>query len=206
MNLIPNDEVPSLPNDVIIGWSEIQKHDLSELRFVDHNFLEKNPGNNRRNEHISSRKLFQDLLSKLDISLEAVKLEKMELGKPVGLLDESTLHISFSHSASWVVCAISQSIDIGIDCEPLDRKVNPKIFDRILDEEEKKLLEELSPLAIWTIKEAVVKCIGTGIRTSLQKYAIKKEGDKFFVDWENDRISIVPFVWENHQLAVAWRE
>jgi phosphopantetheinyl transferase len=206
VNLIPLDEVPALPNDLLIGWDKISDHDVTALNFLDKEFLEKDLSENRRKEHVSSRKLFSDLLGELNISNSTVELKKMELGKPFGQLGDKILHTSFSHSADWVVCAMSLSLDIGIDCEPMQRKVNPRIFERILDNTEKYILEEVSHLSIWTMKEAVVKCIGTGIRTSLQKYPLMKNGDRFYVEWENSKINIVPFEWDNHQLAIAWRE
>ncbi len=206
MNLIPIHEVPSLPNEIIIGWDKIQEYDTKGVKYLDPLMLQLNSGNKRRKEHISSRRLFSELLKEVKVSSTDVELKKMELGKPYGISGAEHIHASFSHSEDWVVCALSLKLDVGIDCEPLNRKVNPRIFDRILDDSEKGILNELNPLAIWTMKEAVVKCIGTGIRTSLQKYPITKKENVYSVDMEDHSIKIVPFKWKNHQLSVAWRE
>lgn len=205
MNLITTHEVPSFPKDVLIGWSPLKPYESEQLPFIDSEFIRDNDSSKRRGEHYSSRKLFGEMLNTLDLSSEFVELKKMELGKPYAMYKNEILHTSFSHSSEWVVCAISKKIDVGIDCEPLDRKVNHRIFTRILDENEQWVLNELSELAVWTIKEAVVKCIGTGIRTSLQKFKIQKEEEYFSVHWENEQILVIPFIWENHQLAMAWK-
>ena len=206
MNLIPTHQVPSLPADIILAWDTIQECGSGSLPFVDAKFMQVSTNNKRKNEHYAARKLFGNLVRVLKLPTNSVQLKKMELGKPYGLIGDEMLYTSFSHCEDWVVCGLSRKLDLGVDCEPLDREVNPRIFDRILDESEKNILDELSHLAIWAMKEAVVKCIGTGIRTSLQKYPLIKEDNVYTVRWENERINIVPFIWEHHQLAVAWRK
>lgn len=205
MNLIQTLEVPFLPDDILIGWDRILEHETYGLNFLDPDLLDRKSGSKRRKEHISSRKLFSELIEEMNLVTENVELKKMKLGKPYTQYEGKTLHTSFSHCEDWVVCAMSSKLDIGVDCEHVDRKVNPRIFDRILDETEKNVLNDVSHLAIWAMKEAVVKCIGTGIRTSLQRFPLLKDGDVYVVNWENEVIKVVPFEWEYHQLAVAWR-
>ena len=206
MNIIPTHEIPSLPNELIIGWEKIQNFESTELPFINNHFLKQNPNFKRKNEHYTSRKLFGNLLFLLDLPTDSVELKKMDLGKPYATVGNKMLYTSFSNCEDWVLCGLSLRLDIGIDCEQLDRKINPKIFDRILDVSEKKIIDEQSYLAIWTMKEAVVKCIGIGIRSSLQNYPLIKKDDRYVVKSKNLNINVVPFIWENHQIAVAWDE
>ena len=55
------------------------------------------------------------------------------------------------------------------------------------------------------MKEAVVKCLGIGIRSSLKNYPLIKENDHYIVKYEHNIIYVVPFIWLNHQIAIAWR-
>lgn len=206
MNLILTTDVPWLPNDLMLSWAHIKEYKNTDIPFLDLQLIEKSGNRKRINEHISSRVLLAELLIKGGIDPNKVNLKKTEQGKPYALIADEELHVSFSHSSDWVCCAVSIKHDIGIDCEPLVREVNPRIFSRILDDSEMSLLKEISPLAIWTMKEAVVKCIGTGIRSSLQRYRIRRKGELFYVNWEGKTIHIYSFVRENHQLAVAWRD
>ncbi len=205
MNLILPDEVPHLPDDVIIGWSMLESFQVNEARFIDQDFIQNNSSRKRRDEHYSSRLLFENLLNEMDLDPKSVNLHKRELGKPYAEYRDELLYLSFSHSHDWVVCGLSFNKDIGLDCEPLTREVNPRIFKRILDESEQWILDEQSELAVWTMKEAIVKCLGIGIRTSLQAFKIQKYGDMYTVFWEGQSIFVLPFVHKNHQLSIAWK-
>ncbi len=205
VNLIPTHEVPSLPTDFLIGWEELQEYHDIDIPFIDKEFIESNPSEKRRNEYYSSRKLFTALLNEMKLPLNEIRLKKQELGKPYALINSKMLFTSFSHSNNWVACAISENLDIGIDCEPLDRKISEPLLKRILSKSEMKGLESETKLSIWTMKEAVVKCLGTGIRTSLQKYKLTRKDDYYYVDLEEGRIHVASFKWEDHQFAVAWR-
>lgn len=65
-------------------------------------------------------------------------------------------------------CALSQT-PIGIDGEELDRKLNPKLAEKILSSTEREEYEQASDrnlalLKFWVLKEAQAKCTGEGLK------------------------------------------
>lgn len=87
-------------------------------------------------------------------------------GKPY--FEGSNLHFSISHSKNHAFCALSEH-PVGIDAEELDRKISPRLAEKILSPSEKLRYEaaedkHLTLLKFWVLKEASVKLTGEGLR------------------------------------------
>jgi 4'-phosphopantetheinyl transferase len=148
------------------------------------------------------------------------RVDKDAGGKPF-LVDPGAFRASFSlsHAHGMVACAVTAEGDVGVDVECIDRDVNTGgIAARFFAPAEAAHLERLEGEAkrcrffdLWTLKEALVKALGTGLATSLSSLA-------FTVD-ASGRISldappeVTPHVWQfglfspgpGHRLAVAAR-
>ena len=77
------------------------------------------------------------------------------------------LHISLSHCRTAVAAAVSTHA-VGIDIESR-RKINPSLIGRVCTPDEQQAINrsddpEMAFLQLWTRKEAVLKCRGTGIK------------------------------------------
>ncbi len=90
---------------------------------------------------------------------------KNEHGKPY--LKDLPCYFNISHSRDFVVCAVSEN-EIGIDIEKI-RPIDLKIAKRVFNETELKLLfttpkenQQDIFFSLWTQKEAILKCLGTG--------------------------------------------
>ena len=88
-----------------------------------------------------------------------------ERGKPYWT--GSPWHFSISHTQRHVFCALSRK-PIGIDAEEMDREVCPALADKILSPPERLQWDaapdkNLALLTFWVLKEARVKCDGTGL-------------------------------------------
>lgn len=104
--------------------------------------------------------------------LQATDLVKTPHGKPY--LAAHSLEFNHSHSAKHYVLAVSrQQHHLGVDVEDLDRNVN---FDALarhaFHPAEYALWQSLDYdtqlwFRIWTVKEAILKASGLGIRLSL---------------------------------------
>lgn len=89
------------------------------------------------------------------------------------------LQISLAHSGSCAVaaCALRQ---IGVDIEVMKPRTD-RLLDYITHPDERPHLDRLAPTpneqlhAAWTIKEAVLKGIGTGLRTGPRRLLISPE-------------------------------
>lgn len=86
-----------------------------------------------------------------------------ERGKPY--FEDSPLYFSISHTKNHAFCILSDR-PVGIDAEELDRRINPKLAEKILSPAEKARYdgEPETLLRLWVLKEASVKLTGEGLR------------------------------------------
>ena len=91
-------------------------------------------------------------------------------GKP-SLADYPEVHYNISHADGICACMVSES-ECGIDCEKVG-KCREGAMKRAFSETEKALVENASDrdlmfFRLWTLKEAYVKALGTGISYPLK--------------------------------------
>lgn len=140
---------------------------------------------------VDSNKLsLEDLLSSLFLSEENItelsryKLEETKKEKAVSLIlknkyiGEYSLNkngkpiskdcfFNISHSKGYVVF-IKDDVPIGVDIEKI-RPVEDDLKEYISSKEEKKYIkDEKSFYEVWTNKESLTKCIGTGIKEKIK--------------------------------------
>ena len=78
------------------------------------------------------------------------------------------LYFSITHTRGHVFCALSDK-PVGIDAEEMDRNISLALADKILSPGERRQYaaaadKRLALLTFWVLKEAQVKCEGTGLR------------------------------------------
>jgi 4'-phosphopantetheinyl transferase len=85
---------------------------------------------------------------------------------------------NITHTHGVVLCAVSSSGDVGVDVERIDRQPNLELADRYFAPLEVQQLLSLDPsqrterfLQLWTLKEAFIKALGTGLSTPLNNFA-----------------------------------
>lgn len=81
---------------------------------------------------------------------------------------DSPWHFSISHTRKHAFCVLDRE-NIAIDAEELDRRVNPRLAERILSPREKEQFEAAADktrtlLTFWVLKEAAAKLSGEGLR------------------------------------------
>ncbi|MDZ7806945.1 MAG: 4'-phosphopantetheinyl transferase superfamily protein [Gracilimonas sp.] len=208
MQIIDTSHIDRFPKEVSLGYAPISgdysTYFLSEKEKSE--FLNfKNPG--RQAEYLTARHLFRYMLKDMGYDTNEVQLDKEKGGKPYAKDGDRKLFVSFSHSQEMVFCAFSESLDVGVDTETIGRNIPERVLNRVLDQNEKQALENLNPLQIWTLKEAAVKCLGTGLRTKLNEVIItvEKEGG-ISARFNNDKlIEICSFRETDHQVALAYQ-
>ena len=87
-------------------------------------------------------------------------------GKPY--FPDSSWHFSISHTKHHAFCALSR-IPVGIDAEEMDRKINPRLADKVLSDQEKLRFQRFEDkndafLRLWVLKEASAKLTGEGLK------------------------------------------
>lgn len=86
-----------------------------------------------------------------------------EFGKPIS----KNCYFNISHSKGYVVF-IKDIVPIGIDIEKI-RPVEEDLINYISSSEEKKYItSDLKFYEIWTNKESLTKCLGTGIKVKIK--------------------------------------
>lgn len=215
MNFLDTSQIKALPEDVLIAWSGIGGDEQTAMlsmpegaivRVLNLKVIEEFGNEQRKKEHVTSRVLLLLSCMKRGWGLDEFNLLKTDLGKPYLELKGKHKFISFSHSKDMVMCATADSMDIGLDIEPTERKVNPAIVKRILSENEWKLHSKEDPIRLWTMKEAAVKSLGTGLRTNLRDLELQKISDQRYLITVNEdkQLNVVSFNAEGHYIAIAW--
>ena len=94
-----------------------------------------------------------------------------EHGKPM-LVEHPDIHFNLSHCREAVACAVSHS-PVGIDVERVGRD-NDSLTRHVMCDGEIRLIEQAEDSTVeftrlWTMKEALVKLLGTGITDELKQ-------------------------------------
>lgn len=139
---------------------------------------------------------------------------KLAEGKPVAISHPEFV-FNHSHSQHFYALAWSQSVkDLGVDIEDLDRNVRMfALAKRSFHPDEFQMWQELDYcrefwFKVWTIKEAVLKAHGMGIRIDLHSLNTKAHPH-----WDFGRVShlvLGEFFYQNlrlsqSMLSVAYR-
>lgn len=95
------------------------------------------------------------------------------------------LRFSFSRADGIAACAVSSSDPVGVAVESV-RRIGPDplgVSAAICSEEERAILAATPPLGrpwrllvMWTLKEAIAKAVGLGLRFPLQRITIGNAG------------------------------
>jgi 4'-phosphopantetheinyl transferase len=127
------------------------------------------------------------------------------------------LSFSLSHTAGLAVCAIAPGADVGIDVELADRAVDARsIAERYFSAIDRSTLAACEDSGfgarfaeIWTLKEAYIKALGTGLAHGLATFGFLFEGDNGLsvagdaVDTGEWQFAL--FACGNYRMAVAVR-
>lgn len=137
-------------------------------------------------ESESGRKLIEEMVvRKLEKATPKIITEKYE--KPRTYIDGEEISVSFSHTNGAVSGAISRDYIVGLDMESTQRKVHPRLAKRMAHPQESpSLYEQFPAIQVWTLKEAALKAIGTGLRNPMNGVLLKQIEDSFFSVQFND--------------------
>lgn len=134
-----------------------------------------------RNQHVVGRAMARRLLGDTRVAPEAVQFGIGEHGKPFVLgPPEAQQPFNVAHTDGLVLCGIADDrVElVGVDVEAVNRKTSTELAERYFSAPEVRYLRSrpLSQqkhcfLKIWTLKEAFIKAIGTGLQTPLSDFA-----------------------------------
>lgn len=159
-------------------------------------------------EGISGSLLLKKMAAEfLDIPSLDVLTEKYE--KPKVYSGNAELSASFSHTASALTAGISKEMNIGVDMELCNRIVTDRLKSRMKHEGElTSLYEKIDSIRIWTLKEAALKQIGTGLRKPMKSVKINViDYDLFSVEFDDGKqAKICSFKHQEHWISICYQK
>ncbi|MCA9137648.1 MAG: 4'-phosphopantetheinyl transferase superfamily protein [Planctomycetales bacterium] len=142
-----------------------------------------------RNQHVVGRAMARRLLGATNVAPQQIQFAAGAFGKPeVVTPPEAVLPFNIAHTDGLVLCGVAnQQADlVGVDVESLDRRTSTDLAERYFAKPEIEFLRDKPAdqqqyffLRIWTLKEAFIKAIGTGLHTPLADFAFEGiDGDR----------------------------
>ena len=140
----------------LINCKDVSLDSLLNSKYI--SLLEKSSFDKYKNDEVKKEKIASAYLKNKYVG----KYHLNELGKPIS--DNVYFNVSHSH---YLVGLVIDNVPVGIDIEKI-RPVDKKLSDYVSDELEKNYIhDDQSFYEIWTNKEALVKCVGTGIKMKM---------------------------------------
>lgn len=136
-----------------------------------------------RHQHVIGRGMARFLIADTNTAPHQIQFRNLDHGKPIVETPEQLRRpFNIAHTKGLVICGIgAEAADewLGVDIEGLDRKTDPGLAQRYFAPEEIEQLDRVKNddakqalfLKIWTLKEAFIKAIGTGLNTPLDQFA-----------------------------------
>ncbi|MDZ7660181.1 4'-phosphopantetheinyl transferase family protein [Fodinibius sp.] len=196
-----------LPFEIALSLSEIvsvSSEAIEQLSDKEKSELEQCKSLRRQSEFVTSRITLKEIAGRIGAGQD-LEILKDELGQPYGKNNSHKFFVSIAHTNNFVFCGLASKHPFGVDLEPVDRTVSDKLEQRITHPKETEILNEISLIRLWTIKEAYIKLRGQGLRMNMNEVQIKRESDWIFVKINNDkRAKICSFRLKNNWLAIAY--
>lgn len=119
---------------------------------------------------------------------------------PHGKPQTEGIFFNASHSGDYVVLALCDR-EIGVDIEKV-RPIRPLLLRKTLSEEEQKIAEKEGFFKLWTLKESLLKCVGTGIVSDLSSVPAYPLGQK---QYQGERFYCVTAEQDDYVLSLTVR-
>lgn len=111
-------------------------------------------------------------LNELGLDAEKIKMDVSEKGKPY--ISGENIFFNIAHSKDLVVCAFGTS-EIGVDVEKI-KPLSERLLNKIsLPTERAKISAAKQIVKLWTRKEALAKCLGTGLGENVYKTDLSED-------------------------------
>ena len=151
-----------------------------------------------RRHFIAARGFLRFLVARyLQILPRNLQLSYSDQGKPF-VKGEADLHFNLSHAGGKALYGLTMEAPVGVDMEPVDRKVNIDLVARhAFSESEQNNLFSLPEtqkrqafFECWTRKEAFVKAQGGGLSVPLDQFEVSllpdQQAELISVAWNPD--------------------
>jgi 4'-phosphopantetheinyl transferase len=160
-------------------------------------------------QHFSLRRmLLKQLLSVYTkVHPRDVQLEEDEHKKP-RIMNDSNLHFNASHTPLHGIVAVHPSHSVGVDIEPISAiEDRGCLLDQFASLDEKRWVHTSTHrfFMVWTIKEALLKCQGTGflVDTVPTLEALPVQISEYTYVARSQGYIIYSTFWEKHWISIC---
>lgn len=146
-------------------------------------------------------------LQSLDLSENKMNYSTTPAGKPF-FYEYKHIHFNASHSDNVAICTFSDT-EIGCDIQHIEKareNVAKRFFTQqeynyiFSDTENNKITADKRFARIWSIKEAYLKLLGTGLSGGLASFDILTENGNIQI---KDNIYIKEYSFKDYQIAIC---
>ena len=212
MIIIDRSRYPRIPSYISVGVapnSAFDNDDYRKLHALEYNKFKSLKNSKRKKEYLASRLLLKHLSEKANAHIAYIGQDD-EYGAPYGhsAISETKWQLSISHCNTMACCALSDSSHpVGVDIEPKSRTITPRLKERFLHKNELDLAKQEPAIKLWTLKEAVVKLLKTGLRTNLNSfYLIAQDTNcyRVIIEAYPKNISVICIPYNEYFIALAF--
>jgi phosphopantetheinyl transferase len=101
------------------------------------------------------------------LGYDGAEFKKLPSGQPYAVgPGNQYISVSITHTQNILMAVVCDKFRVGIDAEAINRKLSDALLRRIIHPNE-VFDSETTPLKVWTMKEAVLKLAGTGLRLNM---------------------------------------
>lgn len=181
-----------LPKNIYVSYEPFE----TDITSVDPDVLQNQSGRN----------LIKDMADEF-LDEEVIQILTQKNEKPKAICEGREVSVSFSHTKDAVAGAMSFAYNVGCDMENVNRSVHSRLIDRMKHNDEKTdLYDKIEPVRVWTLKEAALKMIGTGLRKPMNSVRIlMTKPEMFDVEFDDGkRAKICSFQHQDHWISVCY--
>jgi 4'-phosphopantetheinyl transferase len=147
---------------------------------------------------------------------------KGDKGKPELLNSPLPLRFNLSHTQGLICCAVTLSVDVGVDVESVNRRVaHLNVADYKFSESEVAELKSHPQASqkqrffdYWTLKESYIKAVGGGLSIPLDQFSFHIADDSNISMSFDSRLCDEPELWQNwlihgsneHRIALSVKD
>ena len=130
--------------------------------------------------HVMLRRVLRERLGGAEPRIGAHPLGRPELASDPEGVRGPIISFNLTHSAGFAACAVLGEAPVGIDAEDIRRPLDiAPMAARWYAAAERRLLDRMAEphrtemfFRIWTLKEAILKAAGLGLRVEPQRFAV----------------------------------
>lgn len=150
--------------------------------------------------HGLKRRVLGELLG---IPVPCLRFDRDAFGRPFLSCPEAALDFNLSHSGARVALAVGDGCRVGVDIEaPSDG--HGHLLSVIRDDSERDLFPRASDFAkLWTLKEALSKAIGVGLRRDFRELVLRRSDRRAWPYRHGDWFCRYRRLDDGYHLAIA---